>query len=544
MGINRLRSRKNDAAVSRRRDLSLSNSSSIPAYYTQDSTYQRVSFLPRTDTLAYRQQGWTYRVMYWVTDGGKQIWNSGNYYLLSGSWLNDHFAWEPLPATMKPQLDQDDYIVDYAMGNAYACFVTAKGYVYAGGSNATGNLGLNDTTDRPYFERVGSYGGVQFGPGGTEKAVRIYTNSGFGGPNNRRTFVLTESGNLYGTGHNANYELGITGNASQQNSFVRCAAAITNIVEVYPGAYSTGALRNDGNLYVWGYNSEGELGVGDTTTRQTAVLSSTNVKKLSHSWNQYSYRNAFIVRNDGTVWFTGHNGNTSGSLSGLGDNTNRSVWTQVTTNLSGRNVVDVVTGGYTETATIYGCTWFLCDDGTVWATGYNGYGQLGDGTTTSRSTPVQLIVPTGFPKTDMLIHTGGYSVDNIIGVNKDSGRMWAVGSWNYGTLGYGFGDIGYTWPNRTSTSHRGHYPAREVDAPPPIQDGYAKFHSFFAGAVQESNSQQPVLYVLCTDGTVWTKGYNWWGANGTGYVQRLEPANGYNYTTAEEYNCHWRQVRL
>nr|WP_148282310.1 RCC1 domain-containing protein [Corallococcus coralloides] len=39
-----------------------------------------------------------------------------------------------------------------------------------------------------------------------------------------------------------------------------------------------------------------------------------------------------------------------------------------------------------------GCrAWFLRQDGTVWAWGWNDYGQLGDGTTTDRLTPVQLL---------------------------------------------------------------------------------------------------------------------------------------------------------
>ena len=37
----------------------------------------------------------------------------------------------------------------------------------------------------------------------------------------------------------------------------------------------------------------------------------------------------------------------------------------------------------------------LKSDGTVWAWGFNGYGQLGDGTTTSRPSPVQVVGLTG-----------------------------------------------------------------------------------------------------------------------------------------------------
>lgn len=546
--LTRLRKNKNDTSASKIKSTISSNSNIIPSYYTSDSAYQRVPFLPDATPYQYAQIGWTNRVMYWVTDNGKKIWNSGYYYLLSGQWGNDVIAWSPAPCIIKPELDIDDYIVDYILGDACAYFVTKKGYVYAGGGNGQGNLGLNDTTDRQAFTRVPASAAVTFGPGGTEKAVRVYTNNGPGSVANRRTFVLTERGNLYGCGNNANYELGVTGNATQQNQFIRCAPAITDIVEVYPGSYSTAVITRNRDLYTWGNNGNGELGVGDTTTRQTATLSATNVGKFSHAWMYYDARRyAFHVKTNGTVWFTGYNGAPSGggSHSGLGDNTQRTSWTQVTTNLSGKNVIDVICGGYSaDPANHYFNTLFLTREGEVWGTGYNGYGALGDGTTTGRSTPVQLIIPSGFPRTDLIIHGGGYSVDSYIGINKETGRMWSVGAWCLGWTGYGFGDFSNTWPNRSATSHRAHYPARECDAPPVIQDGYAKFVSAISINAEETSGQYPTLFVLCSDGTVWARGHNYYGISGTGYVQQLEPSNAYNYTYADNGSFGWRQVKF
>ena len=42
-------------------------------------------------------------------------------------------------------------------------------------------------------------------------------------------------------------------------------------------------------------------------------------------------------------------------------------------------------------------TVYLKGDGTVWAVGYNGSGQLGDGTTTERINPVQVVDGSGNP---------------------------------------------------------------------------------------------------------------------------------------------------
>ena len=72
---------------------------------------------------------------------------------------------------------------------------------------------------------------------------------------------------------------------------------------------------------------------------------------------------------DGTLWATGYNGN--GQL-GLGDTTHRLSWVQ---SLSG--VAAVAGGGYHSFA--------LKPDGTLWATGHNYYGQLGLGDRPHRS---------------------------------------------------------------------------------------------------------------------------------------------------------------
>ncbi len=69
----------------------------------------------------------------------------------------------------------------------------------------------------------------------------------------------------------------------------------------------------------------------------------------------------------------------------------------------------------------------LKTDGTLWAWGYNYYGQLGDGTKTDKSMPVQ--TGTGFT---MISAGARYS----IGL-KTNGTLWAWG-WNYyGQLGDG-----------------------------------------------------------------------------------------------------------
>ena len=61
------------------------------------------------------------------------------------------------------------------------------------------------------------------------------------------------------------------------------------------------------------------------------------------------------------------------------------------------NIQDVIdlSVGYYDTAVVK-------KDGTVWTWGYNGYGQLGEGTSSDRTTPVQVIKPDGAPLTKIV----------------------------------------------------------------------------------------------------------------------------------------------
>lgn len=117
----------------------------------------------------------------------------------------------------------------------------------------------------------------------------------------------------------------------------------------------------------------------------------------------------FSIRADGSLWGLGYNGH--GQL-GDGTTTDRTGPLQIAT-------------GVTQVATSGNHTLFVKTDGSLWAMGYNGYGQLGDNSTTSRSTPVQ-------------IATG---VDKVaVGANhslfvKTDGTLFAMGYNNYGQLG-------------------------------------------------------------------------------------------------------------
>jgi len=229
------------------------------------------------------------------------------------------------------------------------------------------------------------------------------------------------------------------------------------------GGYHTLALKNDGTVWAWGRNDNGQLGDGSNIDRNTPVqvsgLSGVTAVATSNAHN-------LALKNDGTVWAWGWNGHSQ-----LGDGTNLNRNTPVAVSgLSG--VVAVAVGG--------GHSLALKNDGTVWAWGWNDVGQIGDGTTTRRWTPVQVSDLSG-------IGALAAGTDHSLAFKQD-GTVWAWG-WNeYGQLGDG------SIVNRVRPTQVG---------------GLSGELTYLAGGIYNS-------MILKNDGTVWIWGANWYGEIGDG----------------------------
>ena len=154
------------------------------------------------------------------------------------------------------------------------------------------------------------------------------------------------------------------------------------------GLYHSLVLLDDGTVMAFGYNSNGQLGDGSTTTQLTLVRVNLGDNKAQAI--AAGAHHSLVLLDDGTVMAFGYN--FSGQL-GDGSTTNR--LTPVRVNL-GSNKAQAIAAGYYHSL-------ILLDDGTVMAFGYNAHGELGDGSTTNRLTPVRanlggktaLTIPTG-----------------------------------------------------------------------------------------------------------------------------------------------------
>ena len=185
--------------------------------------------------------------------------------------------------------------------------------------------------------------------------------------------AIKTDGTLWAWGMGGFGALGTTG---QTNAYtpVQTASGGTNWKMVAAGHYNTCGIKTDGTLWGWGYNSSGQLGLGDRTTRNTPVQlnASTNWKMVAVG----GYSCIASIKTDGTLWTCGQN-----YYGVLGDGTDVFKSSPVQTAAGGTNWKMVSVGWYCNMAAIK-------TDGTLWTWG-RAYGN-GDGTTTTTSSPVQI----------------------------------------------------------------------------------------------------------------------------------------------------------
>jgi alpha-tubulin suppressor-like RCC1 family protein len=210
----------------------------------------------------------------------------------------------------------------------------------------------------------------------------------------------------------------------EQTSSVPSPALISGVRAVASGRWGTEyALRHDGTVWAWGDNDWGQLGNGwrapdfGGSTTPVPVVGLTGITAVaSGQWTGYA------LRGDGTVWAWG--GNLAGEL-GNGTNTHR-------------NPVPVQVSGLTGVVAIgsaSGTGYALRSDGTVWAWGSNGDGELGNGSTNPSPVPVQVSGLTGITAI-----SSGSDANSAYAVRND-GTVWAWGIHSFGQLGNGQGCV-------------------------------------------------------------------------------------------------------
>lgn len=181
--------------------------------------------------------------------------------------------------------------------------------------------------------------------------------------------------------------------------------------QVAAGGYHALVLLDNGDVYAWGLNDTGQLGVGDLQSRTAPTKVSLPRPALAvAAGRQFS----LALLDDGRVWAWGAN-----NLGQIGNATREAVPTPVTVIIL-TEVVQIAAGNNHALA--------LRSDGSVWSWGANAAGQLGDGT----FKPSRFPVPTGLTQIAR-IRAGG---DVSLGISRRR-ALYLWGENTDGQLGLG-----------------------------------------------------------------------------------------------------------
>ena len=192
------------------------------------------------------------------------------------------------------------------------------------------------------------------------------------------TVVLRSDGSVWTWGSNYYGELGNGRRGAVPMSTPVQVQDIPNVTAIAAGRRYTVALCNDGYVWTWGDNLDGQLGDGTTTNRTTPVEVQGLIDVMAIS---VGGSHIVALKNDGSVWAWGAN---DGGRLGDGTSTRRTTPVEV----QGLTNVTAIAAGGNQTVA-------LRNDGSVWTWGVNHSGQLGDGTRDGRNTPVQVLGPEG-----------------------------------------------------------------------------------------------------------------------------------------------------
>lgn len=218
-------------------------------------------------------------------------------------------------------------------------------------------------------------------------------------------------GSLWGWGYNQQGQLGL-GNTATPQAYPQQIGYVTNWQSITCAIYASLAIKSNGTLWAWG-NNNGQLGLNDYTSRSSPV----QVGSLSNWSSVASGANSTVAtKTDGTLWSWGDN--YSGQLGVNIPATNSPVQVGTLTNWA-------VVG-----SNKYYSNFGIKTDGTLWSWGSNTYGVLGLGDITHRSSPVQVGSLTNWASITGITYKG-------VLATKTDGTLWAWGKNDVGNLGLG-----------------------------------------------------------------------------------------------------------
>lgn len=377
-----------------------------------------------------------------------------------------------------------------ATGEVASYAVKNDGTVWAWGDNFFNHLGVyqdvfNSQSKVSYAMRVpGIYSAVFIAAGRFHQVALDYY------------------GSVYTWGSNDDGQLGTGAEWYEESSSPVKLASITDIIAVSAGESHCLALQSDGTVWAWGQNTCGQIGDGargPSNDRYTPVKvpGLPKIKAIAANGDH-----SLALAEDGRVYAWGHNWY---GVLGDGSCDDRSSPVEV----QGLNdVIALASGTYFSMA--------LSSDGSVWCWGGNYSGQLGNGGMVNSYIPVKV---SGLDEITSISAGGSHAM----AIRKD-GTLWVWGANNHGQLGNSV-----SWArsqpaevsalSQVKTIHyelcNGYTAIKQDGSVYTWGSGQANIESEdVPEGVKDIRGGSSLTVILKNDGSVWTKGYNYYGQLG------------------------------
>lgn len=332
---------------------------------------------------------------------------------------NQWYVWSNnLPVEFTPSLPSNETIATMITAFNTTLTLTTSGNVYSWGTGTLGN-GLASSTiaaSNPYL--------IPFS--NNDKIKYIAAGNGHYG-------AISASNRVYMWGSRATGQLG--SNYSTNVLYPKLVDGLSNVNVTMlalcgtpPGSTSghSLALTDDGDVYAWGHNTQGQLGLSNTTspTYTPTKIQFPGGIKIKNITAGSGFSTAITTSNQLYAW----GGNTYGQL-GLGFTGSVLNYPQLVPSIAGNpTIVDVFAGYGTYPATIA-----LSSTGNVYSYGSGVFGTTATGSAMNCNvTPCNVSIPNNAQITSISYHNQG----SVVALST-SGDVYAWGS--SGTIGYAAG---------------------------------------------------------------------------------------------------------
>ncbi|MBU1143737.1 MAG: InlB B-repeat-containing protein, partial [Firmicutes bacterium] len=388
-------------------------------YYTYEYFDAAHSFLLKVNESIIKISSGAYHSALLTSEGRLFMWGSNNFGQLGvGTGFTQN---TPKEITNQFTLNETELITDVFLGGHHSAALTSEGRLFMWGYNDYGQLGDNTTISKNNPIDITS----RFNLNVDETIMSVYLGAEF-------STAITSSNRIFAWGYNWTGQLG---NGTMETKIV--PTDITNqfnlssgekIESLGLGTAHSSAVTSSGRVFTWGYNWAGILGDGTIETRTTPV-------DITHQFNlevgekisstSFGNSHSIALTSNGRLFVWGAN---SSNQLGDGTSSTRIIPIEITSrfNLAEGEVIENV-------RTFDFHTIVITSANRIFSWGSNTSGQLGDGTTINRNTPIEITSRFDLISEEAisLVSTGGY---HSLAISSD-GNIFKWGSNSSGQLG-------------------------------------------------------------------------------------------------------------